>query len=170
MAMDILFRPIGYISHNFSDEVVSNSIDGVEGYVVISPEYIDGLEGLEGFSHIILIAYLHKISDKAKGILKVRPRGFARKLHIDISEVPLVGVFATDSPYRPNPIAISIVRVIDIRENVLHVKHLDLYNGTPILDIKPYTYSRIVKDLTLPKWYQELLNKARNINPKCIEL
>lgn len=168
--MDILLRPIGYVSHYFSDDIVSNSINGVEGYVVIFPEYSDGLEGLHGFSHIILIAYLHKAGEKAKGVLKVKPRGFARKLHLDINEVPLVGVFATDSPYRPNPIALSIVRLIGIKGNILHVSNLDLYNGTPILDIKPYTYARMVKNLEVPKWYRELLNKARSINPDVADL
>ncbi|MEM0153491.1 MAG: tRNA (N6-threonylcarbamoyladenosine(37)-N6)-methyltransferase TrmO [Ignisphaera sp.] len=168
--MDILLRPIGYVSHNFDDDVVSNSINGVEGYVVLLPEYVDGLEGLDGFSHIILIAYLHKVGDRAKGVLKVKPRGFTRKLRLDIDEVPLVGVFATDSPYRPNPIALSIVRLIDRKGNVLHVDNLDLYNETPILDIKPYTYARMVKNLNVPQWYRELLDKARGINPGIVDL
>jgi len=89
----------------------------------------------------------------------VRPRRFVR-LGVPIDEIPLVGVFACDSPHRPNPIAISIVELVGIEGTDLVVKGLDLYDGTPVLDIRPYTHGRVVKNFTVPDWYSRLLSRA----------
>jgi len=69
-------------------------------------------------------------------------------------EAPLVGVFATDSHHRPNSIAITIVKLLRREGNLLHVDGLDLFDGTPVLDIKPYGYGRIVHNLSVPEWYR----------------
>jgi tRNA-Thr(GGU) m(6)t(6)A37 methyltransferase TsaA len=95
------------------------------GTVEIFPPYSDGLKDLDGFSHVILICHLHAASKHALTVipfLDTEPRG----------------VFATRAPSRPNPIGLSIVKLIRIEGSILHVDHLDMLDGTPLLDLKPY--------------------------------
>jgi conserved hypothetical protein TIGR00104 len=152
--------PIGFIVHSYSDEEVKASFRGVEGYVEILPEYTEGLEHIEGFSHIILVAYLHKVGEAERRVLKVRHRRLER-FGVKVDDLPEVGVFATNSPHRPNPIAISVVRLLEVKKNKLYVSGLDLYSGTPVLDIKPYDHSKVVKSFTIPKWAQVLLERVK---------
>ncbi|MCD6503000.1 MAG: tRNA (N6-threonylcarbamoyladenosine(37)-N6)-methyltransferase TrmO [Thermoplasmata archaeon] len=157
----IILKPIGYVKTNEPDEVVKNSIDGVQGRIEILPEYEDGLDGIEEFSHIIVIAYLNKVNKEQREVLKVKPfRKIARILGIEFDDVPTVGVFCTDSPHRPNPIALTIVELIKREENVLHVRGLDLYDGTPVLDIKAYTPFRSITKIRVPSWYWSAKEKA----------
>jgi len=126
---EIVYRPIGIIHTPF------RGIDGtphqptagkdVEGMIEIQPEYAEGLSDLEGFSHIILIYHFHLSIDYS---LKIKP---FRHDHIR-------GVFATRSPRRPNPIGLSIVRLVKIDGGKIYVKDLDVVDGTPLLDIKPF--------------------------------
>jgi tRNA (Thr-GGU) A37 N-methylase len=85
-------------------------------------------------------------------VLTVRPRRWV-KLGIGEHELPEIGVFASDSPHRPNPIAVTIVELLAVEGRRLKVRGLDLYNGTPVLDIKPYTFSRRVNGIRVPDWY-----------------
>jgi len=78
---------------------------------------------------------------------------------VRLEELPEVGVFASDSPHRPNPIAISIVELKRIEGNLVYVSGLDLYNGTPILDLRAYTPSYALENFKIPKWYEDLLKK-----------
>ena len=96
------------------------------GEIEVFPEFAAGLEGLEGFSHIIVIFHFHKASG-AK--LEVVPPG----------QVKPRGVFATRSPHRPNPLGLSVLKLLGRDGRVLRVSGLDLIDGTPVLDIKPYT-------------------------------
>ncbi|WP_131160717.1 tRNA (N6-threonylcarbamoyladenosine(37)-N6)-methyltransferase TrmO [Aeropyrum pernix] len=164
--MEIVLRPIGFVRHGLPDSTVRERIGGVEGFIEVLPEYAPGLDGLAGFSHIIVIAYLHKSKGRA---LRVRPRGLLR-LGFRLEDLPEVGVFATDSPSRPNPLALTIARLLGIEGRRLRVSGLDLYDGTPVLDIKPYTPSRRVEDLTLPSWYKELLEEASRRDPRVREV
>jgi len=100
------------------------------------------------------------VSEVERRILRVRHRRLAR-FGIKIDDLPEVGVFATDSPHRPNPIAITIVRLLGIEDSRLHVTGLDLYNETPVLDIKPYDYSRVVRDFSVPWWTRILIERVR---------
>jgi len=102
----------------------SASLD-VKGTVEIFPKYVDGLKDLNGFSHIILIYYFHKI--------------IGTKLHVfPYMDEESHGIFATRAPVRPNPIGISITQLISIEKNNLNIKGIDVLDGTPLLDIKPY--------------------------------
>lgn len=163
--MEIVLRPIGYIRTRYSDEEVSKSLYGVDGYIEILSEYEQGLEGLEGFSHIMIIAYLHKVN---MGNIPLRVRPFRRlaRMGIVLPDIPIVGVFATDSPHRPNPIALTIARLLRRDGNILHVANLDLYNGTPVLDIKPYGYSRRIDNISVPQWYESIWNIIRGTYAK----
>ncbi len=127
--MEIVYKPIGIIHTPFGgvDGTPNQPTagKGVEGIIEIEPEYIEGLSDLEGFSHIILIYHFHLSADYS---LKIKP---FRHNH-------LRGVFSTRSPRRPNPIGLSIVRLVKIDGRKIHVKDLDVVDGTPLLDIKPY--------------------------------
>jgi tRNA-Thr(GGU) m(6)t(6)A37 methyltransferase TsaA len=98
---------------------------GVQGRIELDPAYAAGLADLDGFTHLHLITYLHRTGPAS---LRVTP-------YLDTSER---GIFATRSPKRPNPIGLSLVRLVRIEGAVLHVEELDLLDGTPLLDIKPY--------------------------------
>jgi len=153
---EIKLVPIGVVKVNERDEEVRYSVKGVQGVVEVFEEYADGLKGIDGFSHLIILAYLDRVSGACRKTLLVKPRRYLR-LGIDPNMIPTVGVFCTDSPHRPNPIALSIVELLKTEGRELHVSGLDLFDGTPVLDIKPYTEARVVNDLNYPKWYSELL-------------
>ncbi|AWR93857.1 tRNA (N6-threonylcarbamoyladenosine(37)-N6)-methyltransferase TrmO [Acidianus brierleyi] len=118
------------------------------GIIEIFNEYKEGLDGIEEFSHIILLAWLNKVSNDQRKILKVKP--------MRLDNLPTVGVFCTHSPHRPNPIALSIVKLIERKENLLYVDNLDLFVGTPILDIKAFSLAFCPKDVKVPHWNNEL--------------
>jgi tRNA-Thr(GGU) m(6)t(6)A37 methyltransferase TsaA len=153
---EIKLVPLGVVKVKEKDEEVKNSVKGVHGVIEVFEEYADGLKGIDGFSHLIILAYLDRVSGGGRKTLLVKPRRYVR-LGIEPDIIPTVGVFCTDSPHRPNPIALSIVKLLKTEGRELHVSGLDLFNGTPVLDIKPYTESRVVNDLNYPKWYSELL-------------
>jgi len=152
----MVMRPIGIVRHSFDDEYVRSSMSGVDGVVEIFDEFVDGLDGIDGFSHILLISFLNKAGYTT---LKVKPRRLLL-FGLSESELPEVGVFSTDSPRRPNPIGLSIVRLVKRDGGSLYVSNLDLYNGTPILDIKPYTPDRRVDIASLPQWYVRLKERV----------
>lgn len=153
--MELCFKPIGIVRLKYSDEEVKNSLKGVEGVIEIYPEYEEGLEGIDEFSHIIAIFYLHKVTEEQRRVLKVKHKRL-RRFGIDISNFPEVGVFCTDSPHRPNPIALTILELIKRERRFLYVRGLDVFNGTPVIDIKAYTPDRAITDIRLPKWYTEI--------------
>ncbi len=153
--MSICFEPIGIVHVNFPDEVVKDSISGVEGVIEIYPDYADGLNGIEGFSHIIAIFYLHKVTVEQRKVLRVKHRRLKR-FGVDISNIPEVGVFCTDSPHRPNPIALTILELVERKSRFLKVKGLDVFDGTPVLDIKAYSPHRVVKNFKVPNWVWDI--------------
>ena len=126
----ILYRPIGIIrsDHKKPEEVPIQPVfaDGCRGRAEIFPEYAEGLSDLEGFSHIYLVFHLHKA-----GPVKLRVTPFLDTLER--------GLFSTRAPVRPNPIGLSIVELLSIEGMVLHLNGVDILDGTPLLDIKPYT-------------------------------
>ena len=117
--------------------------------VVIAPQLVEALDGIDGFSHVLIIFYLHKVGEDRRSRLKVHPQGKR--------ELPLVGVFATRSPVRPNPIGITVVKLLERQENVLKVLGLDAYDGTPVLDVKPYLRrGDRIEEATMPDWLLRL--------------
>ncbi len=127
--MKIEYQPIGFV-HSPHQTTSGTPIQpsraaGIEGTVEVAEEYAEALVDLDGFSHIILICHLHKA---AKFKLKVVP-------YLDTE---LRGLFATRAPSRPNPIGLSVVRLLGVDGLVLKIEGVDLLDGTPVLDIKPY--------------------------------
>ncbi len=123
------YKPIGVIHSPFKESkgtpIQPAAAENAEGVVEVFPEYVEGLKDVDGFSHIILLCHFH-LSRGAP--LSVIP-------YMDKRER---GVFATRSPRRPNPIGLSVVRLDRIENKMLHVRGIDIIDGTPLLDIKPY--------------------------------
>lgn len=153
-------RPIGVVHVSLDDEAVKESLNGVSGIIEVFQDFSDGLRGIDGFSHLIIISYLHKTLEEWRNTLIVRPRKLI-KLGFQLDEIPEVGVFCTDSPHRPNPIGITIVRFLRRDGRFLYVDGLDLFNGTPIIDIRPYTQDRVRSNIELPEWYSKVLIKLK---------
>lgn len=127
--MDITYKPIGLIRSPFTDVTsmpIQPASDGSQsGTIEIYAPFVEGLKDLDGFSHLILIYHLHEAKS---GSLTVTPF---------LDSVPH-GVFATRAPTRPNPIGLSVVRLVGIEGSILYVEDLDILDGTPLLDLKPY--------------------------------
>ncbi len=134
------FEPIGYVRHRYSDEEV-RSRRFVDAVVEVLPQFEEGLAGIEEFSHVIIVAWLHKFRGRP---LKVRPKR--------VEGAPEVGVFATDSPDRPNPIGITIARLVRREGRLLHVDGVDFFDGTPVLDIKALSPKRCPVGVSAPWW------------------
>jgi tRNA-Thr(GGU) m(6)t(6)A37 methyltransferase TsaA len=114
--------------------------------IVLEQKYEPGLLGLEGFSHIQVIWWFDKNDTPQKrSILQVHPRGDQKN--------PLTGVFATRSPVRPNLIALSLCKVVSVKDNVVEVEKIDAFEGTPVLDIKPYAPGQdSATGVKVPEW------------------
>lgn len=127
--MKIEYTPIGLIRTPFKDvksmPIQPPAAKNVKGWVEVWPEYSAGLKDLEGFSHIILLYHFHL----SKGFsLQVKP----------FLDDCLRGVFATRAPKRPNPIGLSVVRLLHITGNIIWIEGVDIVDQTPLLDIKPF--------------------------------
>jgi len=122
------FKPIGYV-RTMADNLPRHwSVSDVEGEILIEPEYKDGLRDIKAGDRIVVIFCFHRSpSFNAEKLIQKPP-------HLNETR----GVFSTCSPQRPNPIGLSILEVIDVIDNTLRVRMLDMYDGTPVLDIKPY--------------------------------
>jgi len=128
---------VEYPNHVKWEDIVSK--------VVIASQFVEALDGIDGFSHIVIVFYLHEVDEDRRSMLKVHPQGR--------QELPLVGVFATRSPVRPNPIGVTVVKLLEHQENVLKVMGLDAYDGTPVLDVKSYLRrDDLLKEATMPDW------------------
>lgn len=132
--------------------VVRNTIDDTSGRIwaqvrselVFRPEFVPALDGLDGFSHVFVVTWLDQVTDDGRALLRIHPTGDAAS--------PEVGVFATRTAHRPNPLAISIVPLEGVSRNIVKVVGLDVVNGTPVLDIKPYLSFYDSFDASMPKW------------------
>jgi len=147
---EIKYKPIGIIHSPFQQPkgtpIQPTAAKGVDGTVEVFPEYVEGLKDLDGFSHIILIYHFH-LSKKFS--LKVKP----------FMDNQIHGVFSTRAPSRPNPIGISIVRLIKIEKNILYIRDVDVIDGTPLLDIKPYVPEFDVRAVDKIGWLEKNVNK-----------
>ena len=147
---ELRYKPIGIIHSPFKQPhgtpIQPAGAQDIEGTVEIASEYVEGLKDIEGFSHIILIYHFHL----SKGYsLAVKP-------YMDDQSR---GLFATRAPSRPNPIGISIVRLVRVDENMLHIKGVDIVDGTPLLDIKPYVPEFDTLKAEKIGWLDKTVNK-----------
>jgi tRNA-Thr(GGU) m(6)t(6)A37 methyltransferase TsaA len=141
--MEYVMRPIGIIHSPFKEKQetpIQPSRSHETGIVEVYPEFLDGLQDLEGFSHIYLLYVFHESSGYS---LRVKP-------FLDASER---GLFSTRYPARPNPIGLSVVRLEELRGNRLVIEGIDVLDGTPLLDIKPYVPEFDVRLETRSGWH-----------------
>ena len=152
---DVVLHPIGLIRTSISKDDIRLRSKESESTVEIYPEFQDALEGLQGFSHLFVLSYFNQLRPEQIGALKVKPRRLLMK-GFKLEELPLVGVFAIDSPTRPNPIGLTLVELISIDRGKLRVRGLDCFDGTLVLDIKPYRADYRTEKYELADWYREL--------------
>lgn len=150
----ITYTPIGMIHTPFKTSKgtpiqPTSSVD-TKGEIEIFPEYVKGIEDLQGFSHIFVIYHFHL---SGKPHLKVTPF---------MDEQPR-GVFSTRAPTRPNAIGLSIVRLMNIQENILYIKDVDIIDGTPLLDIKPYVPEFDVRVVSNIGWIKKNIHKLPKV-------
>jgi len=147
---EIRYKPIGIIHSPFKQPsgtpIQPAGARDIEGTVEIASEYAAGLKDIEGFSHITLLYQFHL----SKGYsLTVKP-------YMDEQSR---GVFATRAPSRPNPIGMSVVRLVRVEGNRLYIKGMDIVDGTPLLDIKPYVPQFDTPPVDKIGWLEEAVNK-----------
>jgi len=147
---DIKYKPIGVIHSPFKEPkgtpIQPAGARGIDGTVEVFPEYAEGLKDIEGFSHIILMCHFHLSREWS---LEVKP----------FMDSQLHGLFATRAPARPNPIGISTVRLVGIEENILHIQDVDIVDGTPLLDIKPYVPEFDMRKVEKTGWLKKNVHK-----------
>jgi tRNA-Thr(GGU) m(6)t(6)A37 methyltransferase TsaA len=140
-------EPIAMVKNDVK-EMGRRDWDKVVSQLIVRPDFADALEGLKEFSHLIVLFWFH---------LSPACENAAHKTHPQMREdLPLVGVFATRSPVRPNPLGMAVVKLQGHIKNVLIVTGLDALDGTPILDIKPYLPGDSVAKIKVPDWVQKL--------------
>jgi tRNA (adenine37-N6)-methyltransferase len=144
----IVYRAIGIIHTPFKEitgmPIQQLGAQGVKATIDIEPACAEGLKDLDGFSHIILVYHFHQVKD-----FKLQLKPFL--------DDELHGIFSTRAPVRPNPIGISMVRLISIEGCALHIEAVDILDGTPLLDIKPNVPEFDVRNAEKTGW---LSNKA----------
>jgi tRNA-Thr(GGU) m(6)t(6)A37 methyltransferase TsaA len=145
--MSIRVEPIGVLRTGHEEQIP----DGWEtalATIEVEEAWLPALEGIEEFSHLIVLFWLHRIP--REGIeLKTHPQGR--------QDLPLVGIFGTRTPYRPNPIGLQMVELVSREGSVLTIRGIDAYDGSPVLDIKPYlSRGDSLGETRIPDWLTTL--------------
>ncbi len=142
---EITLKPIGFVKNNVKVPRFGNFANEVSE-IVVDEKFTDALKGIDDYSHVIIVYWMDKVRDY---VVQHRPQGNPN--------VPIVGIFSCRCPQRPNPIAITTVKLIGHEGNKVVVKGLDVLDGTPVIDIKPYwpQYDK-VEDGKIPDWVNKL--------------
>ena len=149
----IVLQPIGHVKTDAVDDEVRDKI--AVSQIILNGSLVDGLDGIDGFSHLFVLFWLNQISREQRKTLKVHPRG-----RVDL---PLLGVFATRTMFRPNPIGLTLVELLKVEGNVLTVKGLDAYDGTPVLDVKPFDAWDNAAEAKVPEWWKKLEAERKQV-------
>ena len=146
---EIKLTPIGFVSSPVTKQTDENW-GRIMSRIVLQPEYIGALSGLEDFSHAIIITYLHQAKYEKEKHLQRRPRG--------LEDMPKIGLFSQRAKDRPNPIGVTAVKIVSVGDDYLEVQGLDAIDQTPVLDIKPYYphYDKIDAS-EVPEWVNRLM-------------
>ena len=148
----ICLEPVGFVKTEAVGKEVRDK--NVISKIIFREEYTEALDGVEEFSHLFVLFWLHEMSDEDRRVMKVRPRG--RR------DMPLLGIYATRTPHRPNPIGLTRVKLLKVEGNVVTVQGLDAFDGTPVLDIKPFDSWDTTEDFKVPEWWKKLEKERRN--------
>ena len=128
----------------------------MESDVIIDPRLEEALEGIEDYSHVLVLFWLSRVQKDQRKLKKIHPKSR--------EDLPLVGIFATRTQYRPNPIGLTVVKLIWRKKNILRVRGLDVIHGTPVIDIKPISPSQeFLKKPRVPKWYDQLWKRSKGL-------
>ncbi|MCX5906928.1 MAG: tRNA (N6-threonylcarbamoyladenosine(37)-N6)-methyltransferase TrmO [Deltaproteobacteria bacterium] len=150
----ILYKPIGVVHSPFRDQegmpIQTAGAQGILGWIEINDDYTEGLRNLEGFSHIILL-YHFPLSNGYN--LELKP----------FLDNATQGLFATRAPRRPNPIGLSVVRLVGIEGKTIKIENIDIVDGTPLLDINPYVPAFDIIAEATSGWVQGKEERVRNI-------
>ena len=151
--MEVTYKAIGTIHSPFTDlsgmPIQPTSESSAEGWIELDPQFAEGLKDLEGFSHIYLIYHLHKVAQTkliVTPFLDTEPRG----------------VFATRAPSRPNPIGLSLVKLVRVERNRVYVDQIDVLDGTPLLDLKPFIPAFEGEEEIKTGWLEKARKKVRS--------
>ena len=145
----ITLRPIGKVRNSIRTKK-REGWESVVSRIELAPKYAGALEGIEEYSHFLVLFWLSRVPSAARGKrMRIHPKSRP--------DLPLVGLFATRTQYRPNPIGLTQVQLLGRKGNVLTVKGLDALNGTPVLDIKPISpRTEMPTRFRVPDWYSRL--------------
>jgi tRNA-Thr(GGU) m(6)t(6)A37 methyltransferase TsaA len=159
--VDIRLKPVGFVRSSMADPSLVAGADGLErrsgcgerhgqlSEIIIDSELAGILDGIEAFSHLLVLYWAHRLPPEGRKLLKGHPMG--RK------EMPLTGIFATCSPARPNPVLVTGVTLIERRGNVIVVEGLDAVDNSPVIDIKPYVPGYYCfNDTRRPEWMMRI--------------
>jgi tRNA-Thr(GGU) m(6)t(6)A37 methyltransferase TsaA len=147
-SLELVLKPIGRVLKGRTRPGANDEWEHQEAEIEIDPIWEPALDGIEGYSHIWIVWWLDR-ADQTTIALKVHPQ---RR-----QELPAVGLFATRSPGRPNPLALTVVRLLARQGRHLRVQGLDAFEGTPVLDIKPYLRrGDFIPEATAPEWMEQL--------------
>ena len=151
---EITFKAIGRV-RNSTRKKNREGWESVISELIIDPKYEEALEGVEDYSHLFILFWLSRMLTREKGRgLKIHP-----KSRLDL---PLVGFFSTRTQYRPNPIGLTLVKLLKREKNILEVRGLDAINGTPVLDVKPISpRTEFPRRTRVPGWYYRLWGKPK---------
>ncbi|MBS3092661.1 tRNA (N6-threonylcarbamoyladenosine(37)-N6)-methyltransferase TrmO [Candidatus Pacearchaeota archaeon] len=142
---EIKIRPIGIVKNNVKQHKYGGFLKEVSE-IILDKRYAKGLDNIEDYSHVVVVYWMDKVKNY---VTKHRPQGN--------KEVPEVGIFACRCPARPNPIAITTVKLIKRNKNKIIVEGLDVLNNTPVLDIKPYwSQYDLAENAKVPEWVCKL--------------
>ena len=146
--MDIVFHPIARVRNRYPYPDKPSTWYGTESTIELDRRWVPALKGLTDFTHIVVLCYLH-LSPQEDPPMLIHPRRDPK--------MPLIGFWSTRSPHRPNPISVSMARLLEIKDNILRVQNLDMFDGTPVLDIKPYLFPSDEPDqITVAQWVYAL--------------
>ena len=142
---EIKIKPIGFVKNNIKEPRFGDFANEISE-IIVDEKFTEALDGIDDYSHVIIVYWMDKVKDY---VIKHQPQGNPN--------VPIVGIFACRCPRRPNPIAITTVKLVGHKENKIIVKGLDVIDGTPVIDIKPYwpQYDK-VEDGKIPDWVNKL--------------
>ena len=144
-----MFEPIGFVLSQ-AKEKTDHHWGSVRAQIVLHDDLADGLQGLEDFSHVIIVYHLHEARFVKERHLIRHPQ--------DRADMPKIGIFSQRAKDRPNSIGITTVKLISVNQNILHVQGLDAIEGTPVLDIKPYYPQYDLKEeARVPQWVNRLM-------------
>lgn len=159
---EIMFKAIGQVKTQASETEIRGEGKNVEAELEIFPEFEAALEGIDGYSHLFVLCYFHKLRLDQIGPLQVRPTRLVKR-GFKLEDLPVLGVFALDSPTRPNPIGLTLVRLVGRQGRRLKVNGIDFFDGTPILDIKGYRPEYRAEQFEVPAWYKKLQDARGHI-------